>query len=75
MGLRQHSVGLRAVEHLFKVNRCVKRLRWILALDLCLAALYRLSYHLLVRAVRVLLLCLWLFSSVCSDLDKARLTF
>ena len=48
LGLWQHSVRLRAVEHLFKVNRCVERLRWILAIDLCLAALYRLSYHLLV---------------------------
>ena len=75
MGLRQHSVGLRAVEHLFKVNRCVERFRWILTLDLCLAALYRLSYHLLVRAIRVLLLRLRLFSRVSAYFDETWLTF
>ena len=48
MGLGQHSAGLRAVEHLFKVDRCVERFGWILTLDLCLAALDRLSYDLLV---------------------------
>ena len=75
MGLWQHSVRLRTVEHLFKVNRCVERFGWVLTIDLCLAALYRLSHHLLVRAVRVLLLCLRLLSVVCSDFDEARLTF
>ena len=75
LGLWQHSVRLRAVEHLFKVNRCVERLRWILAIDLCLAALYRLSYHLLVRAIRVLLLRLWLFSGVSAYFDETWLAF
>ena len=77
--LWQHSVGLRAVKHLFKVDRGVERLCWILTLDLSLTPLHGLSHHLLVcGVVRVLLLCIiWLLflAVVCADFDEPWLTF